>query len=340
MGKRTEKRFWYRPVRWEKGLVTAAIESGFDAIAVSDEDVARTKALASIPVIASGKDADMVLGKDVIEILVDSKEKEKEAASYEGKIPVIVKNKDWTIIPLENLLSKTKNIIQHVRTCDEAKVALETLEVGADGILLETDSIEEIVKARSLIHGSYNEHLKLVEARIVSVKPVGIGDRVIIDTASLLPQGQGMLIGDSSRALFLVHNENVPSTYADPRPFRVNAGGAHAYVRMPGDRTKYISELMSGSSVLVVDKDGNTDRAIVGRVKIEKRPMLLVVAEVGNTRFTLVMQNAETIRLTSPAGEPLSITALKQGDVVLSYHESAVSGRHFGQRIVETIQEK
>jgi len=37
-------------------------------------------------------------------------------------------NKDRTIIPLENLLSKTTNLIQTVTTAEQAKLALTTME--------------------------------------------------------------------------------------------------------------------------------------------------------------------------------------------------------------------
>jgi 3-dehydroquinate synthase II len=66
--------------------------------------------------------------------------------------------------------------------------------------------------------------------------------------------------------------------------------------------------------------------------------MMLVEAKYKGKPLSLVMQNAETIRLTKPGGEPVSITHLKPGDRVLSYLEEA--GRHFGVKIDETIVEK
>lgn len=48
----------------------------------------------------------------------------------------------------------------------------------------------------------------------------------------------------------------------------------HAYVHVPGGRTAYLSELCSGSEVVVVDAAGGQRSAIVGRVKIEKRPLV------------------------------------------------------------------
>lgn len=50
----------------------------------------------------------------------------------------------------------------------------------------------------------------------------------------------------------------------------------HAYVALPGGRTGYLSELRSGSEVLVADAGGRTRTALVGRAKIERRPLMLV----------------------------------------------------------------
>ena len=334
------KKFWYKSAVWNKNAITTAIESGFEAIYVPVGFVEKTKELSKIKVISEDKKADMVLGNNVKETTIKSKGSEDEVVKIQGKIPTIIKNKDWTIIPLENLLSKTSNLIQSVRSCDEARVALETLEKGADGILLETDDLNEIKKTGELIAKIQNEKLSLVEVEIKKIESVGIGDRVVVDTANILRPGQGMLVGDSSSAMFLVYNENVETPYCDPRPFRVNAGGVHAYIKMPHDETKYIGELKSGSVVLTVDQNGNSEDVIVGRVKIEKRPMLLVEADHNGKKISLVMQNAETIRLTQKNGQPISVTKLKKGDKVLAFIQEGKIGRHFGKKIEESILEK
>jgi len=334
------KKFWFKISEWNKELVTSAIESGFSAIYVPEGFVSKVKELAVLDVISKDKQADFVIGQDIEEVLIDSKEKEKEVEKYHGKIPVIIMNKDWTIIPLENLISKTSNLVQRVRSADEAKLALETMERGADGILLETTDVLEIKKMGNLIRSALNENLKLVETVIASTEPVGIGDRVVVDTASILKPGQGLLVGDSASALFLVYNENVENPYCDPRPFRVNAGAAHAYIRMPGDTTKYLSELKSGMKALIVDEHGNTEQGVIGRVKIEKRPMMIVRAKSDEREFTLIMQNAETIRLTKPDGGYISVTKLKPGDKILAFLQELGVGRHFGRKLQETIKEQ
>lgn len=54
----------------------------------------------------------------------------------------------------------------------------------------------------------------------------------------------------------------------------------HAYVAVPGGMTCYLSELQAGKEVIVVDQSGRQWTAIVGRVKIESRPLILVEAMV------------------------------------------------------------
>jgi len=147
-----------------------------------------------------------------------------------------------------------------------------------------------------------------------------------------------MLIGNYSNAFFLVHSESVENPYVEPRPFRVNAGAVHAYILMPGGKTKYLDELKTGDEVLIVNSRGETFVSTVGRLKIEKRPMLNIVADVAGKDVSLILQNAETIRLTRPSGEPVSVVQLSKGDKVLGYTEEG--GRHFGFKIKETINEK
>ena len=244
---------------------------------------------------------------------------------------------DWTIIPLENLVARTDGLIAVVKNYEEAKTALGILEKGVSGVLLDTDDPMEVRKVCLLVK-SESENMKLTEAEITEIKPLGMGDRVCVDTCTNMGLGQGMLIGNSSAALFLVHAESVENPYVSPRPFRVNAGPVHAYVSMPGGKTSYLSELEAGTEVLLVNHDGKTESSIVGRVKMEKRPLLLINAKAGDQKISTILQNAETIRLVKPGGDFISVASLNPGDKVLVYLESA--GRHFGHKVEETIVEK
>jgi 3-dehydroquinate synthase II len=185
---------------------------------------------------------------------------------------------------------------------------------------------------------SDREKLELTKVKITAIEELGMGDRVCVDTCSVFQPGEGMLVGNTGSAFFLVHAESVETPYVAPRPFRVNAGGVHAYILLPEGRTSYLSELKIADEVMAVGFRGETRRAIVGRAKIEKRPMLLVRAESEKREVSLILQNAETIRLVRPAGKSLSVAGLKKGDEVLAHFTTG--GRHFGTRIEESIEEK
>jgi 3-dehydroquinate synthase II len=165
-----------------------------------------------------------------------------------------------------------------------------------------------------------------------------MGDRVCVDTCTNMGIGEGMLIGNSSSGMFLVHSESPENPYVEPRPFRVNAGPVHAYVSVPGGKTRYLSELKAGDEISIINYQGKSMRAVVGRIKVERRPLMLIEAETGGKIISTILQNAETIRLTQPDGTPLSVVELKKGSEVLVYLEDA--GRHFGIKIMETIVEK
>ncbi len=118
----------------------------------------------------------------------------------------------------------------------------------------------------------------LKKGKIIQIKEVGDGERVCVDTASMLHKGEGMLIGNRSNFLFLVHNESVGSSFTSPRPFRVNAGAVHCYTLSPDGTTNYLSEVETGSEVLILNSKGESRKATVGRAKIERRPMLMKLA--------------------------------------------------------------
>ena len=329
------KRLWVNIPKWDKKIVTTALESNADALLVPKGYSKKVKELGLIKTIS--QDGDIRLGKDVVIVTIDSKDQEKKALKESKSKLVIVKTKNWTVIPLENLIAQTKGIIAEVKNATEAKTALETLEKGVDGILLTTRNLNEIKKTAALIKKS-SEKINLVRAKIRGIKAVGTGDRVCIDTCTNMKIGQGMLVGDSSSGMILVHSESVENPYVAQRPFRVNASAVHAYIKVPNGKTKYLSELKTGEEVLIVDSKGNTELAIIGRVKVEKRPLMLLEADANGKRISLILQNAETIRLVKPNGKPISIVKLKKGDEILAYTEEA--GRHFGMKIKETIVEK
>jgi 3-dehydroquinate synthase II len=147
-----------------------------------------------------------------------------------------------------------------------------------------------------------------------------------------------MLMGNTSSAMLLVHAETLENPYVAPRPFRVNAGAVHAYILLPDGKTAYLSDLTIGGQVLVSDAAGTAHTAIIGRTKIERRPLLLVEAECGTAKVSLILQNAETIRLVGEDGKAISVVNLQKGDTIMGC--ALEGGRHFGMAVKETIREK
>jgi 3-dehydroquinate synthase II len=254
---------------------------------------------------------------------------------------VIIEVKDWKIIPLENIIAKLHKINTKIfaiaNTPEEVRKMFSILEVGVDGVIFNTGSINEVREALVYL-GTRNFDLK--SAKITEIKEVGDGERVCVDTASMLHKGEGMLIGSRSNFLFLVHNESVGSSFTSPRPFRVNAGAVHCYTLSPDGTTNYLSEVETGSEVLIINSKGKARRATVGRSKIERRPMLMIKASVNGEIGGIIAQDAETIRFVKPNGQLVSVTHLKKGDTVMVHAKSA-TGRHFGMEVSdEYILEK
>ena len=265
---------------------------------------------------------------------------EIEGASENGAEFVIVEAPDWKIIPLENIIaklqkSKTK-VFATAKSSEEVATLFAVLELGVDGVILSTDSVEEVDRASQQLT---TVRFLITRAKIIEVKDVGTGERVCVDTASMMRLGEGMLVGSRSNFMLLVHNESVGSSFTSPRPFRVNAGAVYCYTIVPGGGTRYLSEIESGSEVWIVNNEGIARSVVVGRSKIETRPLRLIRAEINGEKGTVILQNAETIRLISKDGNLLSVTEVNVGDEVLGYAKQA-AGRHFGMEVDEFIVEK
>ncbi len=329
------KQAWVKVVPWDKDKATFSIEAGADALIVPEGYSAEVKKLGIIKTVAI--DGDIKLGGEAVEFEIKNKDDEQEALKLSKSCLLILKMSDWTIIPLENLLAQTEGLMVEVKTAAEAKTAVGILEKGADGVVIDSGDLNEIKKTLQAVkEGSLTLSLPVIT--INSVRAVGMGDRVCIDTCTNMRTGEGILAGNSSGSMFLVHAETSENPYVAPRPFRVNAGAVHAYTLAPGGKTRYLAELRSGEEALVVNFQGVARPAVIGRVKIEKRPLLYVEGESAEgMKSSLILQNAETVRLTGKDGGSISVVELKKGDEILGYAPGGA--RHFGIKIEETIQE-
>jgi 3-dehydroquinate synthase II len=321
-----------------KAHVTGALEAGFTTL-VAEGDPAELAGLARVRVLRL--DAEGVHeGETMVapRVEVRSPADQERALALAGRHEAVhVDARDWRVIPHENLIAayrkKGTRLVTRAEDAADAKLQLETLETGVDAVILPVQHARAMAETLRAA-----EQEKLVEARITRIKPVGLGDRACLDTASLLRENEGVLTGSASGGLFLVASEARESGYVAGRPFRVNAGAVHAYVLVPGGRTRYLSELHAGDEILAVDPEGRARTVVLGRVKIERRPLLLLVAETGDGhRVHTLLQNAETIRLVGPQGTR-SVVDLKEGDTVLVRLDTG--GRHFGMSVDETVLER
>lgn len=254
---------------------------------------------------------------------------------------LVVEFKDETNIPLELILARTQNqttsVIKKVSTFQEAEICFGVMESGSDGVILSTENIEEIMKMDQYIMEQKKIKLDLISAKVTDVTHVGMGKRVCIDTVDCLKQNEGMLVGSKSCGGVLVSSETHYLPYMDLRPFRVNAGAIHSYIWGPDDMSPYLSDLKAGSKVLCVDTEGNAREVIVGRTKIETRPLLMITVKAKGESLNVIVQDDWHIRIFGADGKVKNASQIKCGDELLVY--VCDSGRHVGIKIEENLEE-
>lgn len=340
---------------FNKDLILLALEAGIDGIIVEDVHLSEVEGLArcefipcsQIERIRFERKEDEINYANALRIKYAEKieqeqigQKQIEKTGKTTSESKLILAKGWEIIPVENLLAQpdiAEKVCLEVTNLEEAKLALGILERGVNSLLVTGDALPKLRDIITLCSTGTGK-IVLEKATVTSVRPVGLGHRVCVDTMSVLRMGQGMLTGNSSAFTFLVHAETEENNYVNSRPFRVNAGAVHAYAMMPEDKTTYLEELDSGDEVLIVNANGTCESAIIGRVKVEVRPMLFIEAVTSNgKKGSVFLQNAETIRVVSAEGKPVSVVGLKEGDEILCHTDNA--GRHFGMRVEENISE-
>ncbi|MFB7817833.1 3-dehydroquinate synthase II family protein [Paenibacillus chitinolyticus] len=257
---------------------------------------------------------------------------------------LIVEFRDDTKIPLEIVLADAQNfgteVVMKVRDDIEAKVVFGVLECGADGVLIASGDLGQVYAVGEVITSTGQKGGQpLQKLTIVRTEHVGMGDRACIDLTSYLGLDEGVLLGSFSCGGILACSETHPLPYMPTRPFRINAGSLHTYVLAPDNRTWYLSDLRSGMEVLVVSTSGKARRVSVGRVKIERRPLLYIEARAEDgTTLNVIMQEDWHVRVFGTEGQPINITTLKPGDQVLGY--TMDPGRHVGVKVDELIIEQ
>ena len=289
-------------------------------------------------------------------VTLDGEASQNYARSLVGSVEwLVLEFADWSMIPIENLLAACEGtptkIAAVLSTPEQAQGAGFALQRGVEAIVVRPSvamlEAAFIVKSQRLElrqeetkeEASFPAKVGMGKLTITSVESGGTAERYCVDMTRLLNQGEGLLLGSNASSFLFVHGETVESEFVPTRPFRVNAGPPHAYVRMPNGNTKYLSELQTGDEILLVNTEGMLRNATIGRLKIEIRPMLLIKwVDENDKEGSMFLQQAETVRVVALDGKTKSITALKEGDVVLGWCD--VGARHIGASISSIVTER
>jgi 3-dehydroquinate synthase II len=287
--------------------------------------------------------------------ITDNHDQEK-AKSLIGSVGwLLLSFESWSMIPLENLIAANEGtptrIAAVITTPAQIQGAAFALQQGVDAIVIpdEQSMLEaaSIAKAQRLeVHGEADAApeknapaLSLSKLKIKSIEEGGIGERYCIDFTSMLELGEGMLLGSNASSFMLVHGETVPSEFVPSRPFRVNAGSPQSYALMADGSTKYLAELNSGDSVTIASKQGITRQLVIGRLKIEQRPLLLFRwVNENDKEGHMFLQQAETVRAVDTSGNPVSVTSLRTDDLILGWDDNGA--RHIGVTISSVVSER
>jgi 3-amino-4-hydroxybenzoic acid synthase len=249
----------------------------------------------------------------------------------------VVEFQDPTKIPLEITIAAadtaTGLLICAANSVEDAGIIVDVLEKGSDGIVMPARTADDVFGLVRILQPA-SPGLTLGKLTVESIQHCGLGDRVCIDTCTHFQEDEGMLVGSYAHGFILCCSETHPLPYMPTRPFRINAGALHSYVLGQDNRTNYLSELRSGSTVLAVGADGRTRRIVVGRIKLESRPLLSITAKSSDGgRTNLIVQDDWHVRVLGPGGVVLNVTELKPGDEVLGY--GAADKRHVGWPVGE-----
>lgn len=374
---KNKKEIWYDARELDekeiKTVLPVVINSGFDSIMIepSQKDIIETLSnrvgiifaatennIAGIIEVCNvlGKDRKIIVFSEQIDLLKKMKKCDvgilltiSDRATMNKCIElsnsfknVMISFEHTTNIPLELVLAfsqkNNSRVCKIVNSSDDGWIATMTMEMGSYAVLLKSVDVNDIAKLSRKINENIEGNEKIKEFKVTNVKHIGMGDRVCIDTVSYLEKDEGMIIGSTSSGGLLVSSETHYLPYMDLRPFRVNAGAIHSYVWCPNNTTKYLSELKVGDEVLVFNSKGEKRIVSVGRVKIEKRPLLLIEAECDGRMVNTIVQDDWHIRIILPDGGVMNSTELKKDSKILGL--SAKAGRHLGVEIEETITEK
>lgn len=263
------------------------------------------------------------------------------AADLCGKVDVLVAVfSDETNIPLELLLARAQGtqtrVLKQLLATAEAGSVAGVLESGPAGLVVAGDRYADVDRVSAVMRSRGDEHKDLVRLEVTRAEPIGMGYRGCIDTTTLFGADEGMIVGSTSSGGILVCAEVHYLPYMNLRPFRVNAGAVHSYV-FGATNTAYITDLAAGERSHAVSAGGRFREVVVGRVKVELRPLRLIEARHGDVTVNVFLQDDWHVRVMGEHGEPLNLTDVRPGTGLLGHVTEP--GRHVGIKVAEQISE-
>ncbi|HJQ01828.1 MAG TPA: 3-dehydroquinate synthase II family protein [Jatrophihabitans sp.] len=262
--------------------------------------------------------------------------------SASSRVFTVVSFADPTRIPLEIVIAaadkSSGELVCQVASPTEAAIVLGVLEKGSEAILYSAEQVNAVIEHQEVLQPGLAP-LKLSVLTVDSIAHVGMGDRVCVDTCSQLEPDEGILVGSFAHGFILCCSETHPLPYMPTRPFRVNAGALHSYVLRADNRTNYLSELHAGMPVLAVRTDGSVRTVVVGRTKLERRPLLQITAHAPTgEQICLTVQDDWHVRVLGPEAVVRNVTELCSGSELLGY--LATDRRHVGYPVDEFCVER
>ena len=232
---------------------------------------------------------------------------------------------NWATAPQKELLalSKKLKLIAKVKNLEQAKEAEESVGKSLSGFLLFPATAPEVERLKRYLAGEGAVFLETAE--ITDIKKTDHGERSCIDTCEIMSPDEGMLVGSDSNGFVLVQAEtSTEDSRTEPRPFRVNAGAVSLYLLLENNKTEFLAEIQAGGDVLIVDRHGRVRKAVVGRNKIERRPLAIVEAKHKNRIVTALLQDSENVCVMAPNGSK-PVPKLKKGDKILVHFRGKIA---------------
>jgi len=248
------------------------------------------------------------------------------ASSRQGTRIAVVVCSEQHLKDLESILERIDALAVSMELWDNAVQARSALASKANAPMLDTVRGGLLLPATEELKAAEVESVRLIE---------GGGDRVYLDFIQMLTEGEGCLVGSTAQALCFVHAQTAPTGNQPARPFRINAGLVHACVALPDGRTKYLSDVVAGDQVLVMDVASLTTRGVtIGRCHVERCPVMCIDLRCQGNSFNIFAEHSDVVRLhvrRATHGEedatlsPLPVTKVYKGDHVFVHWISSAN---------------